>query len=308
MKVDNSALSQFDCPAKYDLRIRRQIVPLKRKVSLSFGGVVHTGLAEWYRTGNAKAALSAIADHWPDVMPSDDFRTKDYAMKVMAAYILEYPSESWKVLQGAEGAIVEQAFTVDTEMTLDCQVCLGGKEPTRDISDKRCTVCGSLLERILYGGIIDVGAEFGDTLWVVDHKTTTVLGKESSTYYFLRYNPDNQMTGYIWGLKKLTNRRMGGAIINALGLYKSGEIRFKRHPTARNEFQINEWLRSVRQKCNAIKQCEREGFWRLETSQCMNYGECEYHSIHTLMDSVSREKRIEAEYMKSEWNYEDRDD
>jgi PD-(D/E)XK nuclease superfamily protein len=303
MKVDNFALSQFDCPAKYDLRINRQIVPLKRKVSLSFGGVMHVGLAEWYRTGSAVAALRAINGHWPDVMPSDDFRTKDYALKVMAAYIIEYPSESWKPLQGAEGPIVEQAFTVDTGMFLDCEACHAQAMP-----DGKCFDCTHPCEPILYGGIIDIGAEFGDTLYVVDHKTTTVLGKENSSYYFLQYKPDNQMTGYIWGLKKLTNRRVGGAIINALGLYKSGEIRFRRQTTARNDFEINEWLIGVREKCNAIKRAERTGIWRLETSQCMNYGECEYHSIHVLNDAVSRERRIENDYIKSEWNYESRDD
>jgi len=308
MKVDNFTLSQFVCPAKHFLRINRRLVPLKRKVSLSFGGVMHHGWAEWYRTGVEMNALKAIHEHWPEVMPSDDFRTEVYALKVMHAYIVEYPSESWKVLQGADGAVVEQAFTVDTGLLLECQVCLGGKEPTRDVADERCPECLSYRERILYGGIIDVGAEFGDTLWVVDHKTTTVLGKESSTYYFLQYNPDNQMTGYIWGLKKLTNRRMGGAIINAAGIYKSGEVLFRRHMTSRNDFQIEEWLQGVKAKCDAIKKCERTGIWPLETSQCMNYGECEYHSIHVLNDQLSREKRIEADYVVSEWNFEARDD
>jgi hypothetical protein len=284
MKVDNFTLDQFNCPAKYDLRINKNIVPLRRKPSLSFGGVIHYGLAEWYRTGTAARACQAIVDHWPEVMPSDDFRTKDYALRIMAAYILAYPTESWKVIKTGDDALVEKAFTLDTGMTTE------DGEP------------------ILYGGILDVGAEFGDTLYVVDHKTTTVLGKEDSNYYFAQFKPDNQMTGYIWGLRELTNQKVGGAVINAIGLYKSGEIRFKRQITARNDFEIDEWLISVREKCNAIKRCERSGIWRMETSQCMNYGQCEYYPIHVLNDPVSREKRMESDYVKSEWNWEDRDD
>lgn len=305
MKVDNFTLEQFICPAKYDLRINKGIVPLRKKPSLGFGGVMHTGWAEWYRTGSEAKALKAIHDHWPEVMPSDDFRTEAYALKVMHAYVQEYPSETWKVLQGPNGAIVEQAFTVDTGMYLECQDC-GGYMSELDADTGTCSNCGEPLESIQYGGIIDVGAEFGDMLYVVDHKTSTRLGDGS--YYFLQYKPDNQMTGYIWGLNKLTNRRIGGAIINAAGLYKSGETKFKRSITNRSDFEIAEWLIGVRTRCNEIKRCERSGIWRLETSSCMDYGECEYRSIHVLNDPVSREKRMEQDYVKSTWNYEERDD
>ena len=305
MKVDNFTLEQFVCPAKYDLRINRHIVPIRKKPSLSFGGVMHRGWAEWYRTGSEAKALKAVHEHWPEVMPSDDFRTEAYALKAIHAYVQEYPSESWKILQGADGAIVEQAFTVDTGLFLECAEC-NGYTGEGDYLSGKCSNCGTDLERLEYGGIIDVGAELGDTLYVVDHKTTTRLGDGS--YYFLQYKPDNQMTGYIWGLNRLTNRRVGGAIINAAGLYKSGEVKFKRGITGRNDFEIAEWLRGVLIRCNEIKRCERTGMWRLETSKCMDYGECEYRSIHILGDAVSREKRIEQDYVKSTWNYEDRDD
>ena len=307
MKVDNFTLAQWNCPAKYDLRINRQIVPLKKKPSLSVGGVLHYALAEWYRTGDRVATLQSVIDHWPEVMPSDDFRTKEYALKVMAAYMIEYPTENWKILQGADGPIVEKAFTIDTGMFLECQEC-GGYMGGDDQATGRCSNCGTDLESILYGGILDLGIDFSEMLYVGDHKSTTVLGKDDSTYYFLQYKPDNQMTGYIWGLGKLTNRRVGGALVNAIGLYKSGDVKFKRYITARNQFEINEWLCGVRAKCNEIKRAKRTGYYRLETSQCMNYGRCEYHDIHVLNDPVSREKRIESDYVRQAWDYEARDD
>lgn len=313
MKVDNFTLEQFQCPAKYDLRIRQSIVPLRRKPSLSFGAAVHLGLAEWYRNINTEPeiikreakALQLMHKHWPEVMPSDDFRTEAYAMKVIHDYVKEYPSENWKVLQGLEGGIVEQAFTLDTGIFLECAEC-ECYSSIDDMFDGICSNCSQPLEPIQYGGIIDVGCEFGDTLYVVDHKTTTRLG--DGGYYFLQYKPDNQMTGYIWALGKLTNRRVGGAIVNAIGLYKGGDVKFKRHITSRNQFDIDEWLIGVREKCNAIKKCERTGIWPMNTGQCMNYGECEYHSIHVLSGREERSKRIEQDYVKSTWNYEDRED
>lgn len=309
MKVDNFALEQFVCPAKYYLRIKQGIVPIRRKPSLSFGGAVHVGIAEWYRNMDVPPdvrlakAVTALHKHWPEVMPSDDFRTQGYALQVLGRYAQEYPSETWKVLRGATEPIVEQPFTLDTGMFVECQNgCIWKEGDEKGI----CQSCGQALEPIFYGGIIDAGVEFGNMLYVVDHKTTTRLGDGS--YYFLQYKPDNQMTGYIWALSKLTNRRVGGAIINAIGLYKSGEVKFKRSITSRNDFEIKEWLQRVRTRCNEIKRCERTNNWILETSRCMDYGECDYRSIHVLNDEVSRQARIEQDYVKSEWDYEQRDD
>lgn len=310
MRVDNFTLEQFTCPAKYNLRINKGLVPLRRKPSLSFGTVIHAALAEWYRTGNYANALAMVAKRWPEVMPSDDFRTKDLALNVIAAYIREYPKETWQLLKGADGApIVEQAFTLPTGHYLDCQDmnCTAANFRV-DSALTHCPHCTVAREPIEYGGIIDAAIEFAGTVYVLDHKTTTVLGKDDSTYYFLQYKPDNQMTGYIWALSRLTNRRVGGAMINAIGLYKKDEPRFKRHLTARNEFEINEWLKGVIARCNEIKRCERTGEWRLETSKCMSYGQCEYHSVHVLNDANSRAQRLEQDYVVSKWNYEDRDD
>ena len=312
MRVDNFTLEQFTCPAKYDLRINKGLVPLRRKPSLSFGTVIHAALAEWYRTGSHENALVMVAKRWPEVMPSDDFRTKDLALKVIAAYIREWPKESWQLLKGTDDLpIVEQAFTLPTGFYLDCQNVATGCTSGSFIVDPALPVCPHCTlprEPIEYGGIIDAAIEFAGTVYVLDHKTTTVLGKEDSTYYFLQYKPDNQMTGYIWALSRLTNRKVGGAMINAIGLYKKDEPRFKRHLTARNEFEINEWLKGVVNRCNEIKRCERTGEWRLQTSQCMSYGQCEYHSVHVLNDATSRALRLEQDYVVSKWNYEDRDD
>lgn len=300
-------LSQFSCPAKYFLRVKKGYVPIRGKPALSFGGVIHHGMAAWYRTGDPGAALKAIHDHWPEVMPSDDFRTQAYALKVMAAYIKEHPKETWEILQTSEGPVVEKAFTLPTGRYLECPDCEGYMRP-KDGHEGQCSGCGRDLELIEYGGIIDLGISFANMLYVVDHKTTTKLGQKDSTYYFMAYKPDNQMTGYIWGLSKITNRKVGGAIINALGLYKSGTTLFKRQITTRNNFELDEWLDGVVAKCNAIRRCERTGHWRLETDQCTVYGLCEYHSVHILNDPVAREKRLEQDYVISRWDYEERDD
>ena len=301
MKVDNTALETADtCPLKYKLRHIDGYVPLRRRPALSFGGAVHEGLAEWYRTGDVGATLKKLVDVWPEVMPTEDFRTKEYAAKCLIEHAKAYPKEIFTILQGASGPIVEQTFTIDTGMFLECPC--GGQ----NVYDGKCAECETPLEPIEYGGVIDLGVDFNGMLYVVDHKTTSVLG--NGDYFFMQFKPDSQMTGYIWGLSKLTNRRVGGAIINAIGVYKSGEVKLKRGITSRNQFEIDEWLRGVRDKCNEIKRRERSGVWPMRTKSCTMYGQCDFHSVHVLGDDVSRAKRLEQDYVVSKWNYETRDD
>src|SRR5438477_6464093 len=101
MIVDHTALSTFEaCPAKYYLRIVKGYTPLRVEMPLSFGSVIHHALAEWYRTGDLVSSLEAIQQHWPAVVPDGDFRTKDYALRVVNGYINHYPKEAWSVLTG----------------------------------------------------------------------------------------------------------------------------------------------------------------------------------------------------------------
>jgi len=304
MVVDNFQLEQFNCPAKYYLRIVRGLTPVSARPALSFGQIVHLGLAEWYRSGSVEAAHKAISENWPGSWP-DDFRTEDYAHRVIDEYVQRYPVESWEVVKGPNGPMVEVAFTLPTGMYLECQSCLryAGED---DIRSGTCSSCQQALEPIVYGGIIDLLIRFSESLFVLDHKTTTRLG--DGTYYFMQYKPDSQITGYIWAASKLSSAKVGGAIINAIGLYKSRSPEFRRSVTGRSQFEIDEWLQGVVDKCNAIKRCERTGIWRLETSHCMDYGECSYRPIHVLSDQHSREKRIETDYVYSPWNYEARDE
>lgn len=318
MKIDNFALSMFQaCRAKYYLRMVQGFVPIRRRAALSFGGVIHNGLAEWYRSDAATyvegaeaapalvAALQAIEKHWPEVMPTEDFRTKAKALETLYHYSRTYPKEVWSPLATPTGKLVEVAATIPMGLFLECQECEGYMDEL-DRTTGKCSNCGQPLEEVEYGGILDVGAEWNDMVYVIDHKTTTRLGDGS--YYFMQFKPDNQMTGYIWMLQQLSNRRVGGAIINAIGLYKDKPPIFKRQITNRTPDEIERWKGFVLDTCNDIKRCERTGIWREETGSCMQYGSCDYHNVHTLSSEAEREKRLETDYVKNEWNFEERDD
>lgn len=279
MKVDNYALTNFQtCPAKYQLRIKQGWTTRRRSSALSFGGGFHEGLATWYKTHDLAAALSAIVNKWDDSVSVDDYRTKEKAVQVMIDYVKHYPQESFKVVGIEDGRpMIEVPFVLDTGL-----VCDDG-------------------EPIEYGGIFDGLVDFNGQLWVFEHKTTSQLG----SYYFDQFKPNNQVTGYIWAAEQLSGRKVHGAIINAIGVYKTGATKFERGMTARHPQDLKEWLENIRIVCNQIKRAEKEGYSQ-STGACTLYGKCEYHSIHVLSHPSERQKRLESDYIQEAWDFEHR--
>ena len=92
-----------------------------------------------------------------------------------------------------------------------------------------------------YGGIMDLVVEKNNEIFIVDHKTTSQLGAQ----FFSQFKPNNQISGYVWGASQLTNRRVSGAMINAIGVLKN-ETKFDRGWITRTPADIDEWLRSRR--------------------------------------------------------------
>lgn len=282
MKIDNFALTMFQtCPIKYFLRMHEGWTSKRKSGALGFGGALHEGLGTWYKTHDKAASLLAIDEAWPSNLPIEDWRTKEKCLQVMIEYMKHYPVETFSVIGASVGQpMIEQSFTIDTGMTL---------------ADG---------ESIEYGGIFDGGVEFSGTDFVLEHKTTSQMG----AYYFNQYKPNNQVTGYVWALRKLTGRRIGGAIINAIGLYKSSATKFERSITTRSDKDIEVWLENVRATCQMIRDCEQRGYWPMHTQSCTMYGKCEYHDVHQLSEPTEQQKFLEQMFLKEPWSYEHRDE
>lgn len=303
MKIDNFALTMFQaCPLKYFLRIKEGYTSRRKSAALGFGGSFHAGLAAWYSTGSRVEMLKAVEDTWPDNMPVDDYRTKQLCVETLIAYTREYPHETFKVIDSATEKLVEVAFTLPTGMYLPCELCWDNDNSAH--TDTNCANCGAPKEPIEYGGIIDMGVEFSGSVFSVEHKTTSQLGAS----FFNQFRPNNQVTGYTWALGLLTSQRVGGSLINAIGVYKASKPKFERQITVRSPEEIEEWKVSVYRTCVAIRRCERDGVWPMHTQACTMYGKCEFHAVHVLPHERQREAILEQEYIKEHWDYEGRDD
>lgn len=315
MKVDNFALTMFQsCPAKYDLRIRQGWASRRKSAALGFGGALHEGLAAWYRTGSKTDALTAIHEAWPTSTPIDDYRSKEKCISTMIEYMKKYPDESFSVVGFPSNPMIECTFTLDTDLRLSCIHCgpIAGKWTGHyEVVDRQlvlldthelCNQCGRELEPIEYGGIFDGLVDFSNSIYVFEHKSTSQLG----AYYFNQFKPNNQVTGYTWAASLLSGKRVGGAIINAIGIYKSSATKFERQITTRSQQDIAEWLNNVQHTCELIKECERTGHWPMFTPSCTMYGQCEFHNVHVLSSTTERQKMLEQDYIHDDWHYEQR--
>lgn len=300
MKIDNFALTMHQtCPSKYDLRIRQGWTSRGKSAALGFGGSLHSGMATWYKTHDLGQALLAIGNSWHDDQPVDDFRTKEKCITTMIEYSKKYPSESFTVVGAPENPMIEVPFTIELDGLCIpfCNSC-GCMQP--GFTETYCQKCGDPLEPIEYGGIFDGLIEFSNQVYILEHKSTSVLGST----YFNQFKPNNQVCGYIWGAGKLSGKKVNGALINAIGIYKAGATKFERDITSRSDTAIAEWKKSVQMTCAEIRFHERHGFWPLRTMACTLYGRCEFHDVHVLEHEAEREKRLENDYVRAVWDYE----
>ena len=313
MKVDNTMLSAFErCPLYYKERHIDNWTSRGVSGALGAGGAMHEGLKAWYQgmkdglplASRLEAALYAINDAYPANMPVDDFRRKDRLLNMMMEYAKTYPTESFRILQ------VEIPFKFELgRWILWCKHCNFENHPYQGGFPRRdCAQCGVELEPIEYGGIFDTLTEFGAARtvnYILEHKTTSQLGPT----YFRQWQIHNQLVGYCWGAEQVSGKLVGGVNMNVLCLTVGGNVKFDRQMIPIYPSQIEEWKNDVAQTCNDIARGIRTGHWRKRTDQCvMKYGACQFLSVHMLSDPEDRRRRLETEYIKSEWNFERRDE
>lgn len=305
LKVDNTALvTHQTCPSKYDLRIRQGWTSRGKSAALNAGGAIHAGLAVWHRSRDLAGALRAISDGWDEAAgTADDWRTREKCITVMIEYSKAYPTENFVVVGAPENPMIEVPFTLELDdlCVPYCPTCdKWFTDTTGLITIVRCPSCGADLEPIEYGGIFDGLVEFSQRVYVLEHKTTSVMGSG----YFNQFRPNNQITGYIWASSKMSGLHVSSALVNAIGMYKVGATKFDRQPSFRDDVEVVEWKRNVQITCAEIKFHETHGYWPMRTQACTLYGRCEFHSVHSLSHPVDRAHRLDTEFVINFWDYE----
>lgn len=148
-------------------------------------------------------------------------------------------------------------------------------------------LCGHLDRLALWNG----GA------YVLDRKTT---GTTLSTYYFNRYDPDNQMSCYNVAAKVVYNVPAQGVIIDAAQI-AVGFTRFGRGMVTRSELQMQEWLRDLRWWMLQAENYAKANYWPMNDTACDKFGGCTFRGICSKSPDV-RKTFLEGNFVKRQWN------
>lgn len=124
----------------------------------------------------------------------------------------------------------------------------------------------------LYTGHIDRMVTYGDDLMVTDRKTT---GAAIGGYYFDHFNPDNQMTGYIYAGRMGFSVPVSGVMIDVAQI-QVGATNFARGITTRSEAQLHEWLQDTQHYAELAVRFADANYWPMNDKACWN---CDFRRV-----------------------------
>ena len=297
--IDNSTLETLTtCPRALQYSKLNRRIAAGAKPSLTFGSALHNALEYRYKTaGNGilnddqKAAqMQVIADYFAEnPAAEDDYRNANWAIELVKKYNAIYPTEPFNVLVDDKGqTLCELSFAL----------------PLFNYTHNGTTI------PVIYMGRIDLPVQWDGGIWILDHKTTSVLGPT----YFEAATMSAQFLGYLWAFQTLTKKACQGFIINALrvkqppakpkdGLDSWWRESFQRQRYHVTEAQITEW------KANTIA-LVKEFFWHYEnayfpmkTSWCVGkYGKCQYFDICSLPEGNRDTMLTSTLYQDNTWS------
>jgi len=147
-------------------------------------------------------------------------------------------------------------------------------------------------------GHLDRVVEFGGDLYVNDYKTTMTT---PGSYYFDKYNPDNQMSLYTLAGNMIFKAPVKGVIIDAVQVMVD-DVRVVRGMTQRTSGQMDEWVDGLGYWLNLSEYWAESNYYPMNDTACNNYGGCRFRSI-CAKDASVREQFLKAEFKKGErWN------
>lgn len=301
--IDNSfieALTQCARACEYSYLVRKR--SMEENAALNFGTALHL-VWDWrYHTLGSTAPdpvdeqiqIDILTKHFMENPPPlGDFRTLAHAVEANHHYNQRYGTEPFSILADSENkAMVEKPFATHF---YDHHGPYG-------------------VIPVHYTGKIDLVIQWDDLVWVMDHKTTSQLGK----HFFDDKFASSQLPGYCWALEQTTNLKPAGYAINALrskpppkkladGTYTDVAKWWKESLARERAYlrpgQLNEW------RANAIHLVDRfiwhhsHDYMPMETSWCFGrYGRCPFRDVCDLPEHSRGIELQSTNYTDNTWS------
>jgi hypothetical protein len=270
-----------DCPRKYQLAQREGWRSKARATALTFGLYYHKALELFDRLTisigmpREEALIEVVRQTLIETngwVSDETARTREHLIRSIVWYIDEFATDPLKtvILQNGKPA-VELSF----QMNLDWGP-LGSNQPY--------VLCGHI-DRIV---------DFSGGLYVTDRKTT---GSTVGSYYFERFDLDNQMSLYTVAAGVVFHTPVKGVIVDAAQI-AVGFTRFARGMTYRTPAQSNEWLKDLTFWLLQAERYAEADYWPMNESSCML---CPFKKV-CAKDPDVRPTILASDFVQQPWN------
>lgn len=287
--IDNSGIEAItSCPylAYVELLLRRTIND--PQPALTFGGHIHRAMEYTYRmlAHDAHPKIQSIFRLlewcWSRESTGEDWRTLGMAQEIMRLYFTEYPPATEpNVIIDSKGPFVERSFAVH-------------------FGEYNGII-------IIYMGKMDVKVRDGNGHFIMDHKTSSVMGLG----FWTGQAASEQQRGYCWVDRETTGEEPLGYIINSIATRpptKTGtSIAFERRKfyTRYPVSQLDEWQRNCFAQIKTFLRYIEDGHFPRHHRHCVHkYGTCFLNSLCNDMNNEGdrMKKLMGPEFRTNVWS------
>lgn len=270
------------CPKLYYYIMIEGWQPKGENIHLFFGGEYHQALQD-YDIARAEGAshedalreiihelFARTVDFAPDPeTKAGKYKSRSNLIRLVIDYLDNYRDDIAKtyILSNGKPA-VELSFRIEL--------------PWGPTEDQPYLLCGHM-DRVV---------DWNDSLFVVDHKTTTMsLG----SYFFDQFEPSNQMSLYSYAAQILLEAPIKGVIINGAQILV-GSSKFQRAFTFRTKDILEEWIQDASMWFNLAEAYAKNEYWPHNDTACDKFGGCKFRSV------CAKSPGVREIYLKSDFN------
>lgn len=317
--VDNSGFMEgaSTCYRYLEYKSLRLRIPSAEKTALNFGSAIHLALEHRYRKYQNRQVdqqyyeeLTQILTKFYTEHPSaaEDWRTMNFAMEMVKRYNQRYDVEEFNLLADKDNVpLVELPFALHL-MTYRGRMTFEGEPPewfkaliTNFVGNNDRGREFEYQVKVIYSGRIDLPVSISGQTFVMDHKTTSMMGSQ----FFDEMRMTAQQRGYCWAFGKLTGKPVTGYVINGIrtkdipAYAAAGKTAVRQGKTHSAE---SWWQETFQRERYLLKPGElddwhhnvidliEEFFWHYErdympqkTKWCCVYGRCPYYDVCSLV-------------------------
>ena len=271
---DNSSIATFmRCRRLHLFENEWTLTTNEEAPALTYGSAIHEAMYHWYNGDGEDVALKAFITRCrqkganidlelDSAKGSKQLYSIQWGVWLLQKYFKENPlrSDPFETLKDANGEpYLEVGFAVDAGEGV-------------------------------FVGRIDRIARFIETgdLYIIDHKTTR---KTLNDYFWRQFNPNNQFTGYMWGVYELLGEMPVGCVINGIRVHQFSRLRkgetleekiFARNWIRPTPDQVQDRAKEIRETIIDIKSARKRGihsFYRNAPNACGMWGSCSFLPI-----------------------------